>query len=93
MDVCKDIVGVLVRGRTEFGPVFKTPGVSEKWTDAAMLARLLSSASSPTGRPSFTHRALIFVIGGAFLFLLFRWILAPDEKLLEKLKNKKVNMY
>ena len=58
-----------------------------------MLARLLSSASSPTGRPSFTHRALIFVIGGAFLFLLFRWILAPDEKLLEKLKNKKVNMY
>lgn len=54
-----------------------------------MLARVLSSASSPTGRPSFTHRALIFVIGGAFLFLLFRWILAPDEKLLEKLKNKK----
>merc|ERR1712027_120263 len=49
----------------------------------------LSSVSSPTGRPSFTHRALIFVIGGAFLFLLFRWILAPDEKLLEKLKNKK----
>ena len=61
-----------------------------KRTDVAMLSRL--SASSPTGgRISFTHRALIFVIGGAFLFLLFRWILAPDENLLEKMKTKEVN--
>ena len=56
-----------------------------------MLARL--SASSPTGRTLFTHRALIFVIGGAFLFLLFRWILAPDEKLLEKIKTQEVKPY